>query len=88
MIDATWAATVAVVEHDARCDSLYPVAMGPGPDSPDRYGRCDCTRNARIAKGFEAALAEYGAEVADIFSDGLVATANNAALKAFVEASR
>jgi len=54
-----------------------------------RFSKCVCTdRDARIAKGIEAALAEYGAEVADVFSDGLVATANKAALAAFLKASQ
>jgi len=84
-----WEAEVAAVPHDAGCASLVVThnvyingqSRGVHPD-------CDCTRDARIAKGIEAALAEYGAEVADVFSDGLVATANKAALAAFLKASQ
>ena len=76
MIDTPWKAAVAAVEHGQFCITRT------------EFAECSCDRDARIAKGIEAALAEYGSEVADIFSDGLVATANKTAITAFEEASR
>ena len=52
-----WEEAVLAVEHDEFCRANYTVCDGG-------YGGCDCTRDARIAKGIAAvrdeALSEYG----------------------------
>lgn len=41
------------VPHDPRCDSLMRFMVG---DCATQFGRCDCDRDARIAKGLASAI--------------------------------
>jgi hypothetical protein len=74
--DSPWAAAVAAVAHDVGCGTAYAATHSWG-GAAIGY-RCDCDRDARIAKGIEAILTHlFGAERG---SDA-------AALLAFAEAS-
>lgn len=57
MTAQTWPALVAAVEHAPNCDRLLHIDQGHGHHHSANLP-CNCDRDARIARGIEAALAE------------------------------
>lgn len=76
---ADWEKVVRGVPHDVECCTLY-TALG------DRRP-CDCSRDARIAKGIEAALARPFTNILYEWNKE-IEEQNTEALAAFQEATR
>ena len=81
--EAALEAAVVAVEHEPLCRSNTSVTDGG-------FGGCDCTRDARIAKGIAAALIDYVIEFTGLNPAFAVVGSKHkvVALAAFTEASR
>lgn len=86
IVSTEWFALVRSVPHADDCASHFGLGVSH-PHLANYVGRCNCSRDARIARGLEAALL-----VADTCAapPGVVSTDQNlaSAARAFEEASR